>query len=166
MLIRSVKVTLSYLHKKFWTLSFHVIFNISVFWLSLANSSWLKGWCHLDLAWGSLHVKGSVLSPLLGSSQCALGLLQVEQPGKWRQISIPQWSQSTYIKMWMVWSRCKMAFRSAGREGSVGNLVLHFGVLWACDFKKSLLDSWDLNSQSLTSIHLNSCLHHQAKCMS
>lgn len=56
--------TVSYL-QKFSILSYHVVFNISVFRLSLANS-WQTRWCHLDLAWGPLHMKGSLLGPLLG----------------------------------------------------------------------------------------------------
>lgn len=34
--------------------------------LCLSANSWQTGWCHLDLSWGPLHMKGSLLGPLLG----------------------------------------------------------------------------------------------------
>lgn len=39
----------------------------------------------------------------------------------------------------MVSSRCEVAFRSSGREGSGGNWFSHSGVLSVCALQKSLL---------------------------
>lgn len=99
---------------------------------------------------GTLAYERILAGSLAGWLQCALGLLQVEQPGKGRQKSASLWNQSIYIKIWMVSSRCEKAFRSTGMKGSGG---IWFQVaLSACAFLKALLDlvlhedSWNVDS--------------------